>query len=125
MRHVAATFLESTLRRGSSLEQFLGGSLDSGERTVRWLELRPTSFGIEIWDYVAPDLGFECLDIYALASVELEPLAVVPDVGQALAFAQAKLGASPAHWVNQGVSQEEFLDFLQAGRPVQWSRADA
>lgn len=117
MRHVADTFLESTLRRGASLEQFMGGSTVAGDRFVRWLELRPTSVGVEVWDYVAPDFGEECIDLYDLMSVELEPLAVVSDAAQALAFAQSELGASSRRWVNQGVSQDEFMDFLQAGRP--------
>jgi hypothetical protein len=125
MRHIAPTFLESTLERGASLEQFMGGSLNDGERSVRWIELRPSNTGVELWEYVVPDLGAECLDLYALAPVELEPLAVALDAGQALALAQSKLGASPLHWVNQGVSQDEFFDFLQAERPAPWPRAGA
>nr|CAS02424.1 putative integron gene cassette protein [uncultured bacterium]CAS02778.1 putative integron gene cassette protein [uncultured bacterium] len=125
MRHIAATFLETTLRRGASLEQFMGGSLHEAERSVSWLELRPVSAGIELWSHVAPDPGDNHADIYDLLPVELEPLVVAPDAAQALAIAHSTLGASPLRWVNQGVVQDEFLDFLQAGRPTQWLAAGA
>ena len=125
MRHIAATFLESSLRRGATLEQFMGGADHDGERIVRWIELRPSQAGVEVWDCKAPDLGEECIDFYALMDIELEPVAIVPDATHALEYAQSALGANPSRWVNQGVSQDEFLDFLRAGRPAQWARADA
>ncbi len=125
MRHIAVTFLEATLRRRVSLEQFMGGSLHEAERSVSWLELRPVAAGIEVWNHVAPDLGENHADLYYLLPVEIEPLAVAPDAAQALAIAHSTLGASPLRWVNQGVVQDEFLDFLQAGRPTQWPAAGA
>lgn len=103
----------------------MGGALDAGEKFVRWIELRPTNAGIQVWNYVVPDLGDECLDLYAQASVELEPLAIAPDATRALALAHLELGADPDRWVNQGVSQDEFLDFLRAERPIQWPPAGA
>ena len=120
MRHLSLAFLESTLRRGVPIEQFMGGVQREGERLVRWVELRPRGDSIEVWDYEAPDLGEDCLDFYALANVEQEPLAVVSTAAGALELAQSQLGTNNVCWVNQGGSQHEFIDFLRAGRPSPW-----
>lgn len=126
MRHLAAAFLESTLRRGAALEQFMGGAVGPlGERLVRWIELRPAPAGIEVREYRASseNLGEEALDLYALcelSDVDAEPLMVADGPAQALAYAHAELQARPLRWVNQGVSQAELLDFLRAGRPNTW-----
>jgi hypothetical protein len=55
MRHVSDTFLEATLKRGKSLEQFMGGCLRNGERIISRLELRPGPSGIEVWRFTVPD----------------------------------------------------------------------
>lgn len=131
MRHLAPAFLESTLRRGAALEQFMGGSVGpQGERSLRWIELRPTGSGIEVREYQAADLGepsdAALLDLYALCDphdlyeVQPEPLMVAQAPAQALAYAHSALRALPSRWVNQGMSQAELLDFLRAGRPPLW-----
>lgn len=122
MRFVAQTFLESTLRRGKSLEQFLGGAVLGNESAIRWLELRPASNSIEVWEFVAPDCGNqEHFDFYEFLGVEDGNLAAtLPSPSEALAFAQAHLGAKPERWVNQFVAQDEYRDFIHAGRPTSW-----
>lgn len=131
MRHLATTFLESTLRRGTTLEQFMGGAVSAlGERSLRWIELRPTDAGVEVREYHAPDvdehLDEVSLDLYALCDLvdpdeaQPEPSMVANEPTQALAYAHCTLGARPSRWVNQGMSQEELLDFLRAGRPTLW-----
>jgi len=120
MRYLSVAFLESTLNRGATIEQFMGGVQRDGEQFIRWVELRPCEEGVEIWDYEVPDLGAECLDFYAFAIVEQEPLAVVPNGASALELAHLQLGTSNVRWVTQGVSQDEFIDFLRAGRPSPW-----
>ncbi|KRD79664.1 hypothetical protein [Lysobacter sp. Root983] len=131
MRHLAPAFLESTLRRGATLEQFMGGSVGPlGERSVRWIELCPTQAGIEVREYHAADVGGSLsetsLDLYALCDLhdlyeaQPEPTMVADEPAQALAYAHSVLRAQPLRWVNQGVSQDELLDFLRAGRPALW-----
>jgi hypothetical protein len=122
MRHVAATFLESTLRRGKPLEQLLGGLQQNGERSIRWLELRPVNASVEIWDFVALDIGdAEHLDLYGFIGAE-EGLLVerFSSPAEALSYAQAHLGAARHRWVNQSVVQIEYHDFIMAGRPEAW-----
>lgn len=131
MRYLTTTLLESTLRRGATLEQFMGGGVSPhGERLLRWIELRPTDAGVEVREYHAPDvdeqLGEATLDLYALCDlVELheaqpEPSMVADEPARALAYAHSTLRAQPLRWVNQGMSQAELLDFLRAGRPAVW-----
>ncbi len=127
MRYVAPTFLDSTLRRGKSLEQFLGGVAPNGERSIRWLELRPVEGSIQVWEFVAPDLGDqENLDFYEfLGSEEGTLAATLPSCGEALAYAYEHLGAKALRWLNQGVAQDEYRDFIVAGRPTSWPAAGA
>jgi len=124
MRYVAAAFIESTFHRGKSLEQFLGGKIVDGDRRIRWAELRPTkSKHIEVWLYEVPDPGNALMDIYVLGS-DLEapdaPVATCETSADALKLAHALLGAAFDRWVNQGVTQSEFEDFVAAGRPDHW-----
>jgi hypothetical protein len=122
MRYLDQTSLTSTLNRGKSLEQFLGGVVLAGGTGIRWLELRPVSEGIEVWDFTAPDIGHENnLDFYEFGSDEDGTLAaIVPSPSEALAFAQEHLGALPFRWLNQFVAQDDYRDFISAGRPSRW-----
>ena len=117
MRYVGITFVESTLYRGKSLEQFLGGrTSESGDLFVSWVELRPTAEGVEVWHFEVPDLGDGFADLYELISVEQQRSVLVASPDAAMQFAQAHFGASLTRWVNQSVIQDEFLDFVRAGR---------
>lgn len=124
MRYVSSSFLDSTLRRGKSLEQFLGGLVQDSEHCIRWIEVRPAKGGIEVWSFVAPDYGDEeRLDFYEFIGVDEGVLeATFEDSADALRYASEKLGAHPDRWVNQFVSQDEYLDFIRAGRPASWPR---
>ena len=127
MRHLNPTFLESTLRRGKVIEQFLGGYERAGARIVTWLEIRPEESVFELWHFVVPDIGdAENLDLYAFLSEEVgEPVIVLQTSEEALAYAHAELHASEGRWVNQAVSQEEYRDFIAAGRPPEWAAVGA
>jgi|SRR5678810_393629 len=127
MRYVAPTFLDSTLRRGKSLEQFLGGVVLNGENSIRWLELRPVEESIQVWEFVAPDLGDqENLDFYEfLGSEEGTLAATLSSSSEALAYAHEHLSATSLRWLNQGVAQDEYRDFIVAGRPTSWPAAGA
>ena len=106
MRHLPIDCLESTLRQGATLEQFVGSAHPEGERLIRWIELVPSINGIEVWDYTVPAFSQEGADFDALADGEFKPVAVVADPVQALEFTQSELGAQPTRWVRQCLTQE-------------------
>lgn len=122
MRYLATVNLESVLRRGKPIEQFLGGLVLGGERFIHWLELRPANETFELWRFVAPDVGDEeNLDFYEfIGDEEGELVLSCLALDEALSQAQAQFGASCAHWANQFVSQNEYRDFVVADRPKDW-----
>ncbi|WP_225210016.1 hypothetical protein [Xanthomonas bonasiae] len=110
-----------------SVEQFLGRSLEHTEY-VRHVELRPAKGGIEVWVHDVEDIGNEdYLDLYDFPYLEPDgpdaPVALFADPQDALAYASTSLAADPAHWVNQGIVQSEYLDYIRAGRPAKWPEA--
>ena len=124
MRYLPAIDIPATLRRGNSVEQFLGrSSVDAGH--IRYLELRPSDGLIEVWAYDVEDIGDqEHLDLHDFPYLEPDgpdgPVAAFPDPQAAVSYASASLAASPARWVNVGVAQSEYLDYIRAGRPFRW-----
>lgn len=122
MRYVSPTFQEATLRRGKSLEQFLGGVTVDGESHIAWVELRPASSGIEVWKFVVPDLGDEnTVDCYEFGGVDDSVLlSTLHTPAEAIEFAARVLGATSDHWANEAVIQDDYLDFMRSGRVLQW-----
>lgn len=58
MRHLLPIDLPATLRRGTSVEQFLGRSR-ADAAYLRLVELRPASGSTEVWVYDLEDVGGE------------------------------------------------------------------
>ena len=126
MRHVAETFLESTLNRGKPLEQFIGSVSGAPVMSLRWLEVRPKEDEFQIWVHDVEDVGNESwIDIYAFPYLHGDPpdrpVASFARAIDALAYAHSNLGASSTRWVNQLVAQEEYGTFLLAGRPLTYA----
>ncbi|KAB8180908.1 hypothetical protein FKV24_012060 [Lysobacter maris] len=124
MRHLLSIDIFAALQRGRSVEQFLGSS-PSGAGHIRHVELRPSGGLIEIWVYDVEDIGDEGhLDLYTFPNVEpdgpSDPAATFPDPQAAVAYASASLAADSNRWVNLGVAQSEYLDYVRAGRPSRW-----
>ena len=124
MRHLLAIDIPAASRRGKSVEQFLGQS-PADPSHIRHVELRPSDGLIEIWVYDVEDIGSEeYLDLYDFPYLEPDgpdgPFATFPDPQAAVAYASASLTTDPARWVNLGVAQSEYLDYIQAGRPSRW-----
>jgi len=127
MRYVIPSFQESTLRRGKSLEQFLGGLQRGDARAIKWLELRPFQNQVEVWSFEAPDVGdAEFTDVYEFGADDIEnPVATFANAADALHFAHNVLSALPSRWVNVTVVGDEYADFVAAGRPSHWPPVQA
>jgi hypothetical protein len=124
MRHLALIDVSSALRRGRSVEQFLGQS-PASTGFVRHVELRPSGADIELWIYDVEDIGSEDYsDLYGFPYLEQDgshsPVATFRDSFAAIEHARQELSASPSRWVNLGVAESEYLDYIRAGRPSGW-----
>ena len=124
MRHLLANDIPAAFRRGKSVEQFLGRSpADAGY--IRHVELRPSNESIEVWVYDVEDIGSEeYLDLYDFPYLEPDgpdgPVATFPGPQTAVKYASTSLATDHARWVNPGVAQSEYLDYIRAGRPSRW-----
>lgn len=124
MRYLLAVEIVSAFRRGVSVEQFLGQSpVDAGH--IRHVELRPSEGKIEIWVHDVEDIGNdEYLDLYDFPCLNSNspkvPVATFSDPQVAIAYASTLLAADQDRWVNQGVVQSEYVDFIRAGKPSRW-----
>jgi len=118
VRYVQGTFIEATLQRRESLEQFLGRTSDG---RVGWIEVRPVPNGFEIWRFDVPDVGSSDLtDLYEFGDDSDAPLNTLREASEALDYAVNQLGANPRRWVNVGMVESEYVDFIAAGRPALW-----
>jgi hypothetical protein len=107
MRYLKPEILEATLRRGKSIEQFLGRG--SKPRTIAWLEVRPAQSGVTLWRAEVPDAGdTEHLDLYEFGGDEDWRLKhASTSVAEALMHAHEAQGARPERWVNQFLIQDD------------------
>jgi hypothetical protein len=122
VRHLTPGFALGALRRGATIEQFLGPVFKNGVWGVRWIEIRPQPTGFEIVLYEVADIGLDYPDFERSPLVDVgeeyfgDVVGVAGDETEALAMA-ARHGTLDHRWVNQFVVREEYADFINAGRP--------
>jgi hypothetical protein len=120
MRYLKPQSLEATLRCGKSIEQFLGRGVTP--QTIAWIEIRPAQNGVTLCRTEVPDAGDAGhLDLYEFWGDDDSRLThALSTVAEALAHAHQYHGARPERWVNQFMIQDEYRDFVVAGRPALW-----
>ncbi|WP_405015848.1 hypothetical protein OHV05_01130 [Kitasatospora sp. NBC_00070] len=127
MRYLTEPFALGALRRGRAIEQFLGAAGTPEKPGIRWVEIRPKASGYLVVLHTAEDVGGE----HFRDLVEFPPLdsddgeedfgqeiATTEDEPSAMAIAEASTGAVHHRWVNAGIAQDDYLDFVRAGRPT-------
>ena len=124
VRYLSPSFAVGALRRGVSIEQFLGAVAVDARTGVRWATIEPAGDHATIREHMALDVpGFESGDLDNLPPMYEDDerswgwvvgTAPVPD---ALGLAQERLGASAERWVNFGVAGDDYLDWIRSGRP--------
>jgi hypothetical protein len=133
MRYLAESFIVGALRRGSCVEQFLGMVGGSSVPGVRWVEVVPRGEGFVIVLHEVQDIGSEqyvdLVEFPELPGRDGEErfgieVGVAGEASDALDLAETMTGAVRQRWVNAGVAQDEYRDFVRAGRPTQF-RASA
>ena len=110
--------IQSRLRLGKSVEQWLGVVQKDDYTILRWLSIDMESDESFSVAYFEPfDEGNEdLLDIYAFSLVDPdEPFGVIDtfsSVADAVEFADATYKASPNKYIAAGVIQEEYRDYI-------------
>lgn len=126
-RHLTTAAAVAALRRGASIEQFLGGAPVGAQRVVRWLTIvRLDQAHYQLRLHEVEDIGNpEFLDVTEFPPVaedeyigEGRVLAVQASPEEALAFAEARAGTTPDRWVNAGMVCDEYGDYLSEGRDL-------
>ncbi|GEM_PF-3350173 len=113
-RHLPADEVGSALRRGKTVEQFVGLRTDASGSRVCWLEIRPVRDAFEahrfdVVDHGAPD----SLDVYAWVDGDAEQessMFATPEA--AIEFTIKHWAADSLKWVNQGVLQDEYCEAI-------------
>lgn len=120
-------FILGALRRGRSVQQFLGPCGSAERPGVRYVEVRVTKGPFEVYLHVVEDIGSESfLDVSEFPPFDPDDeasefgllLGTAEDPLAALQVAEQRVGAERGRWVNEGVVQEEYGDFVGAGRPA-------
>ncbi|GAB2628747.1 hypothetical protein GCM10027168_70590 [Streptomyces capparidis] len=95
---------------------------------MRYVEVRPVREGFEVLLHTVEDVGSESfLDLGEFppfdpgdeASEFGRLLGMSEDPLAALRLAEQHAGAVGGRWVNEGVVQDEYGDFVRAGRPAE------
>jgi hypothetical protein len=125
VRYLSLGFALGALRRGVSIEQFLGPVIVDGCQGIRWATLEPTGDEVTIREHMALDIpGFESGDLDNLPPMyEGDDLSWGWIVGtaptaNAVTLAHELLGAPTERWVNVGVAGEDYLAWVRSGRPT-------
>lgn len=127
MRYLAETFALGALRRGRSIEQFLGPTSSHDRPGIRYVEVRPAGIRYEIYLHTLEDAGHETFnDVVEFPPLDPDddeeefgrPVATRDTPPAALAAAEEVTGALREKWVNVGMVQAEYHDYVMAGRPT-------
>lgn len=124
MRYLAEAFIVGALKRGCSVEQFLGPAGSPGGPGVRYVEVRPARGAYEVYVHAVLDREPPTFDLDSLPPLVDDDeesfgllVAATDDPDTALATAEAGTGAVRARWVNQSMAADEYRDYVLSGRP--------
>ncbi|MFD8912023.1 hypothetical protein [Streptomyces sp. NPDC059575] len=126
MRYLAESFVLGALRRGRRVEQFLGPCGPVERPGVRHVEVRPRKTSYDVVLHTVEDVGHEgFMDLAEFPPLDPDDeanefgrlLGTTEGPSAALALAERCTGAERDRWVNEGFAQDEYGDFVRAGRP--------
>jgi hypothetical protein len=120
MRHLTEPNIHSALQRGRCVEQLISPRRVNDATYLRWLELHATDeqFTLTLYE-VFDDGSDDYLDVYSFEQVSPGEDPVrhsFATLDEALAFAHASYSAPQDHYVDQGVIQDEYADYLRNHR---------
>jgi hypothetical protein len=125
VRYLTRQFAIGAVRRGTGIEQFLGGAEVDGVAAVRWVGVSPMGAQYRISLHTVRDLDDDRFGDLAefppLDPVDEEYVGEGRELGrsadeeEAIALAERLVGAAPDRWVNFATG-EEYLDLVRARR---------
>ncbi|MGW6525286.1 hypothetical protein [Streptomyces sp. NPDC054962] len=127
MRYLTEAFVVGALKRGRPVEQFLGPVGAPDRLGVSYVEVRPTKASYEVYVHTVEDVGHEGFsDLVEFPPFDADQdeedfgrlVATVEEPSTALAAAEEATGAVRGRWVNESLVQDEYGDFVRAGRPA-------
>jgi hypothetical protein len=127
VRYLAEPFALGALRRGRSVEQFLGPAGSPERPGIRYVEVVPARNHYEIFLHTLEDVGHETFaDLVEFPPLDRDDeeaefgllIATREDPLAALEAAEDATGAVRGKWVNTGLAQAEYCDYVAAGRPI-------
>ncbi|MEU2624769.1 hypothetical protein ABZ642_42800 [Streptomyces sp. NPDC007157] len=127
MRYLTEAFVVGALKRGRPVEQFLGPIGAPGRPGVSYVEIRPAKASYEVYVHTVEDVGhekfFDLVEFPPFDADEDEEefgrlVATAEDPSVALTTAEEATGAVPGRWVDESMVQDEYADFVRAGRPA-------
>jgi hypothetical protein len=124
MRYLAKQLAVGALRRGRPIQQFLGPATGFELPGIRYLEIRPGA-KYELYLYFAEDIGNDgFFDVGEFPSLEVREedgfgrlIARTDEPELALETAKRLVGAAVDRWLNVGLVDAEYADYLGSGRP--------
>ena len=123
-RYLSPSEAAGALRRGKSVECFLGKCARDGQSGIRWLSISREQESQVIRLYETADLGdSNFVDVYEFGPLngELEPgeadeQICTPDMDACWDLLEQRFPGSTKRLVNEGVIQDEYADFVATGR---------
>jgi len=118
IRYLDEDEIQSRLRLGKSLEQWLGVVQETDYTILKWLSIdKESDASFSVVYFESFDEGSEdFLDIYAFSLVDPDELFGVihtfSSIADALEFAESTYKASPNKYISAGMIQEEYRDYI-------------
>jgi hypothetical protein len=120
MRYLAETDAVSAVQSGRAIEQFLAPREEANYRALRWVCVerdRDNTFSTARYE-VFDEGDLNHLDLYAFSFVDpdepCEKRSGLLSAEEAIKVAEEIFGADRRRYVNAGIIQDEYSDFLRA-----------
>jgi hypothetical protein len=118
-RYLTEYFLHGAISRGREVGQFLGGFSHDGQPAIRYLSMRADESGVvlSLFEKYDPQ-DEEWCDVMSFGELdEVEQGEAAAEhhckgIADALALAGKSYGAPPDRWVNEGMLDDEYRDYL-------------
>jgi hypothetical protein len=122
VRYLTRSFAAGAIRRGAIVDQLLGGYGDGDRHGLRVLTVQPDGEAFCLYVHEILDVGgtdFADLTEFPPWDDESGDAAVCSQTPDALlSYAEQQLGADATRWVNGSMLDDEYLDYVRAGRPA-------